>query len=171
MKTIRNLMTVVGLSLLLPVLAVTVAKAQSISANPADPEAAFSGSFTLPFEVQWGSMVLPAGDYTLDYGRLIDPAGMHAVAITAEENGGKRGVLLADGRGQSRAGANSLVYIRQGDTLIVTGLELPAIGESVTFKAPKSAQLMARKNGANARTQLAKARMPIQRLPIRSNGK
>lgn len=167
MKTIRRVLTLVCLSLLFPALAATVAKAQSISAQATE----FSGSFTLPFETQWGSITLSAGEYTLDYGRTIDPAGMYAVAITAKEDGGGHGVLLVAGRGQARARANSLVCVREGNTLIVTGLELPAIGESVTFKMPKSAQLMARKKGAHATTQLAEAHMLIERLPIRSNKK
>jgi hypothetical protein len=165
MKTIRNWMTLVGLSLLLPALAVTAARAQGISA------AEFNGSFTLPFEVQWGSMILPPGDYTLNYGRLIDRAGAHAVAVAGEAKGSPHGTLLVQGRSQTSATKNGLVCTREGDTLIVRALEMPAIGESVSFAAPYGIERLAQKKGPKAKTQLAEARMPTVRVPITPSGK
>jgi hypothetical protein len=165
MKTIRSLMTLVGLSLLLPALAVTVARAQSISATE------FNGTLTLPFEVQWGSMILPPGEYTLNYGPLIDRAGTHAVAIVGEAKGSPHGSFLVQGRSRTSATKNALVCTREGDTLIARALEMPAIGESVSFGAPYGVEHLAQNTSPKAKAQLAEARMPTVRVPITPSGK
>ncbi|MCL5005783.1 MAG: hypothetical protein M1404_04555 [Acidobacteria bacterium] len=167
MKTIRSLMTLVGLSLLLSALAVTVARAQNLVIAATE----FSGSFTLPFEAQWGSMTLPAGDYTLSYGRVIDRAGAYAVAIAGEAKGGPHGVLLVQGRSQTSATKDALVCARGSNTLIVRALEMAAIGQSVSFAAPRGAEILAQKGSRGAYTQLAEAPMLIQRVPVKLNGK
>jgi hypothetical protein len=165
MKTIRRVTILAGFSLLFPALAVTVARAQSIAASE------FNGSFTLPFEVQWGNMILPAGDYTLNYGRLIDRAGAHAVAIAGEAEGSPRGTLLVQGRSQASATKNALVCAREGDTVIVRALELPAIGEATSFGTPHGVELLARKKTPKAKAQIAEARMPVVRVTITPSGK
>lgn len=53
----------VGLSLLVAFLAT------ALTASAAGPEKASQGKFTLPQEVQWGTLTIPAGEYTFTLNR------------------------------------------------------------------------------------------------------
>jgi len=59
-------------------LSVSVASAQSLK-----------GTFTLPYDVQWGKSVLPAGPYTITFDRLQGPA------IVRTSTGSGRAIVMA----------------------------------------------------------------------------
>jgi hypothetical protein len=164
MKTIRIMTIVMSFSLALFALAATGAKAQVLSTPN------FSGTFTLPVQAQWGTVTLPAGGYTLHYGHL-PMAGPYAVEIVGEGKGGPHGVILSAGKNSVSATKNSLACIREGDSLIVKALEIPAIGESVSFALPHGvsvrAKIVADKWNHNAKTQLSEVRIPIERVPVK----
>ena len=164
MKTIRNMAIVMGFSLALFALAATGANAQVLS------KANFSGTFTLPVQAQWGTVTLPAGDYTLHYGHLA-MGGPYAVEIVGEGKRGPHSVILSAGKNSVSATKNAITCVRQGGALIVRALEMPEVGESVSFALPRGAQLVSHKQIHNGYTQLAEAPMLIQRVPVKANGK
>lgn len=58
--------------------------AACVAASPASAQDVFKGSFTLPQEARWGSVNLPAGDYTF----TLKSAGLPAMITLYGPNGG-----------------------------------------------------------------------------------
>lgn len=166
MKKIQRLATLAGLSLALLALGAVGAKAQ-LTAGLSRPIA--WGSFTLPFEAQFGSMTLPAGDYTLEYGALTP--GNYLVEVVGKAEGSPRGFVLVQQHDTTAATQSSLICVREGRTGIVKSLEMSWIGESVTFSTPHGGKIMAEKRNGSTNTQLAEAGSFIQRIPVNLNGK
>jgi hypothetical protein len=157
MKTIRSLTTNLGLSLVLFALGTTGAKAQMLSATD------FAGTFSLSNNAQWGNVALPAGNYTLRYGSL---SGAYFVEVRGTEKGSPHVVIHVAGSNQTSARKNALVCSRDGATLIVRALEMPAIGESATFALPRGMQLTAQQRNGSKNIQLAQGPMLIQRISV-----
>ena len=168
MKIIRGLTTLLGLSLVLLALGATRAGAQDLKTT------VFGGTFTLPFDAQWGPMALPAGDYSLYYGQIFE-GGEYAVRVVSKTNRNSRGWILTKERKSASAAKNSLVCMRDGNSLVVLRLELAAIGESVSFPLPHGVEVQSKligkhqNKGGNA--QLAETRILIQRVPVKLSGK
>jgi hypothetical protein len=167
MKMIRNIMVLVGLSVALSALAATGARAQVLTTTN------FAGTFTLPLQARWGAMTLPAGDYTLRYGRAFKGA-VNAVTVEGKAEGNLRGMALPMSRNDVSTGKSALLCIREGDILYVRAVEMPAIGESIHFRIPhgvevKSKLLPRQANHANesGNTQLAETRIAVERVPAR----
>jgi hypothetical protein len=163
MKTIRSLMTLAGLSLVVFALGATGAKGQILSSTH------FAGTFTLPFEAQWGKMTLPAGDYKLQYGTQDTGHGLVEMRGTAKRS--PYGFVLAGPIGDTSATKNSIVCVREGNALMVRALEMPSIGESVNFAMPRGAQLTAHRLNGSTNIQLAEAPMLIERIPVTLSAK
>ena len=167
MKSIRNLVTLIGLSVMLFALGVSGAKAQE---GPGLSMTNFAGTFTLPSEAQWGRMTLPAGDYSLYYGSYTD-GGPSVVEIVGKGNASPHGFIFAQQPERTSAGKNAIVCVREGDTLIVRALQMAAIGQSASFAMPTGAQLTAKVHNGSTKTLLASAPMLIERVPVTLNGK
>lgn len=163
MKTIRGLMTLAALSVMVLALGATGAKGQ------ANYSTHFAGTFTLPFEAQWGKMTLPAGDYTLQYG--LNDIGHGLVVVRGAAKGSPYGSIIAGPLGETSAKQNAIVCVRDGNTLIVRALDMPSIGQSVDFTLPPGAKLVAHNGKRGGYAQLAEAPMLIQRIPITLNTK
>ena len=163
MKKIRAFMTVAGLVMGFLALAATGANAQKLSS------AQFVGTFSVPLKTQWGSMTLPAGDYSLQYGRLFS-GGVDAVQVVGKAKGMPGGWILTESTDPSSATEDSLICVRDGDSLVVRGLELPAIGVAVSFALPHGEKVLAYKQNPGKYT-LAEAPMLIQRVPVTLQGK
>jgi hypothetical protein len=163
MKMIRTLTTLAGLSLVLLALGATGARAQGSATTN------YAGSFTLPLEAQWGAMTLPAGNYSLYYGHKF-LGGAYLVEVVGKTEGSPHGMIPIQARNDVSSRKNSLICIRDGDSLVVRKLELPAIGESVSFAMPHGLKLLARKQ-RHGKYILAEAPMLIQRVPVQMNGK
>ncbi|HXH50994.1 MAG TPA: hypothetical protein VNM47_16750 [Terriglobia bacterium] len=163
MKTIRSLMILAGLSVALLALGTAGAKAQAFYSTR------FVGTFTLPFEAQWGALTLPVGDYTLEY--VMQEGGRHLAYVRSTAKGGPHGMILARPARRASATKNELVCIRNGKALIVRALEMPVIGESVSFPLPHGAELVAERLNGSTNTQLAQAPMHIQRIPVEPSEK
>jgi hypothetical protein len=159
MKIIRNMVTLAGLSMVVFALGATGARAQSIRTTN------FAGTFTLPFEAQWGSTILPVGEYSLYYGRLFE-GGPAMVEVVGKENRNPHAFILAQGVSDARAAKSALVCVREGNAGIVRALELPQLGEAVSFKMPRHTQLMARQPNGNRNVEIAGGPMLIQRIPV-----
>jgi len=162
MKTIRWSMVMSGLFLALFALAVTGVKAQVLSTN-------FKGTFTLPLETHWGAVTLPAGDYSLEYGTL--HGGGYLVTVGGEAAGSSRRMILPAGRGDVSAKKNVINCVRENNTLFVSALELPAIGESAHFMIPHLVKVRSRviagHQNQNGNNQLAQVSIGIERVPVK----
>ena len=158
MKSIRSFVTLFGLSLMLAAFGAAGARAQGFTMT------GVGGTFNLPREAKWGAMVLPAGNYTLNYGYAA--SGMPVVAVRGTAKGSPQGIIIAQAHNRASGTRNVIVCVRQGDALVVRGLELAAVGESATFALPHGAQLTARQHNANKNIQIAEAPMLIQRVPV-----
>ncbi len=163
MKTIRGLTTLAGLSLMLLALGATGAKGQGSNSTR------FAGTFTLPFEAQWGKMTLPAGDYTLQYD--MNEIGHGLVVVRGTAKGSPYGSIIAGPLGETSAKQNAIICVRNGNALIVRSLEMPAIGESVLFRMPRGAKLAAHNGQRGGYTQLAEGPMLIERIPLTLSAK
>jgi hypothetical protein len=164
MKTIRSLKVLAGLSLLVLTLGATGAKAQGHSGTD------FTGTFTLPFEAQWGSTILPVGEYSLHYKQPLK-GGPLVVEVVGKEKGSPHAFILPRATSNVSASKSALVCVREGNVLVVRALEMARIGQSVRFGMPRGAQLVAHDGKNSGYTQLAEAHMLIQRVPIKLNGK
>ncbi len=163
MKSIRNFVTLFGLSLMLAAFGAAGARAQGFTMT------SVGGTFNLPFEAQWGAMTLPAGTYNLNYGYA--SSGLPVVEVRGEAKGSPSGFILAQAYDKTSGTRNVIVCVREGSAGIVRGLELSVIGESASFALPRGAQLTAQEHNGNKNIQLAGGPMLVQRLPVRLNGK
>jgi hypothetical protein len=114
--------------------------ATSFTANLAkagDSSIAYKGTFTLPFEAHWGSLVLPAGEYSF---KIDDQTPNNTIAVTS----GNRYlgfVLIGSITDQPTAGKSELVAVSTGDAYSVSTLRLQGDGERdyvVEFAIPKT---------------------------------
>ena len=159
MKIIRNLVTLVGLTVVFFALGATGARAQSLS------NTRFSGTFTLPFEAQWGPVTLQPGTYNLYYGRL-SSGGPATVEVTGKENRKPHVLILAQGVNDTSIRKSALVCVREGNVGIIRVLEMPQLGEAAEFKMPHGTQLMAHNSNGSKNVQIAEGPKLIQRIPV-----
>ena len=168
MKTIRRLMILVGLSMALFVLVSTGATAQTLNST------SFVGKFTLPVQAQWGRLTLPAGEYSLSYGTAF-LGGIYVVTVAGEAEGSPHGMILPRARDDASAGENVLNCLREGDTLYVRSLEIPALGEAIHFKIPHGVEVrskvVADHQNRKGNNQIAQVSIGIERVPVRMNVK
>ena len=163
MKTIRNFATLFGLSLMLAAFGAAGARAQGFTMT------GVGGSFNLPLQAQWGSMTLPAGTYTLQYGYAA--SGRPVVQVQGTAKGSPHGIIIARAHDKATGTKNAIICVREGDTLAVQGLEMAVAGESASFSLPRGAQLTARQRNSQGTVQVAEAPMLIQRVPISLDAK
>lgn len=112
----------------------------------------FVGRFTLPFELQWGEMALPEGDYYLYYGSL--EQGGRVVEIAGQDPSQPQGIFFVGEESPASAVQNALVCVCRDGSRIIESLELPAIGKSVSFVALHSKKLEPSAQGLDAEVDL-----------------
>ena len=94
----------------------------------------FSGKFTMPYEVQWGKNVLPAGHYSIS---------MHAVGATAivQSEDGKIAFHTPIAiRNRNEKGTTALKVLARGNDRIVLSLNLPERGLSLVYRPATAAE-------------------------------
>jgi hypothetical protein len=102
-----------------------------------------SGKFTLTREVHWGSIVLPAGDYTYS----LEQRGSPVLLLRAAS--GQPGFLVMARTIDSVATeSDSLVLQRHGDEWFVREMVVGSVGEELFFAAPETRSMSAHKKGA-----------------------
>lgn len=166
MKTIRNMSVLLGLALLVVGLTATKVSAQSLTTT------SFTGTFTLPFDVQWGRMNLPAGEYNLYYGHL-NGRTPYMVEIAGEADGSPHSLVLTRSQDPISTSENVLVCIREGNNGYVREMKLGAIGQSATFPVPHGVEVRARIVAENLKghAPLAQPSTLVEVIPIRLVGK
>jgi hypothetical protein len=117
----------------------------------------FVGTFTLPCEVNWESVTLPAGEYSF----RIDPGEGPIPLITIR--GENRAAMILPSRGVSDRKVNSesvLILVRRGRTGTVQALHLAQAGR-VLFYGPRKDRDRLYAQGPEL----------IQRVPVTASGK
>jgi hypothetical protein len=139
-KTVRNLFLVVASAFVFA----AVANAQD-----------YKGRFTLPFEAQWGTTTLAAGDYAFTLGSLREPT-------IAKIQQGKRNIALVMSQGHDRGDskASALIVSRSGGHARIHALHLAELGWDLFYGAPKAEG-----------QEMVSAPQLIQRIPVLTNGK
>jgi len=115
----------------------------------------YRGTFTLPFEAEWGNTTLAAGDYTFTIDSLRGPA-------TVKIEQGKRNVALVMSQGSQFADskASALIVARSGGRARIVALHAAELGTDFLYGTPKAEG-----------QALASAPQLIQRIPLLTNGK
>ena len=106
---------------------VTLAFAASANAQ------SYSAKFTLPYEVQWGKSVLPAGTYTISMDSSRNPA------LIRSATGNTVGFTPLPVTNDSHHGDTALFVMVRGNRHVVRSLNLPERGVSLTYKPATSA--------------------------------
>ena len=114
MKTIRSLMILAGLPVILVALVAVGARGQAIYSTQ------FVGEFTLPLATQWGTMTLPPGNYTLEYG--MQESGGRSVVVRGMTKGSPHGMIQARPGSDTSATRTAIICIRDGNELSVRAL-------------------------------------------------
>jgi hypothetical protein len=105
-------------------LAVVVALAATSSA-----QGAYRAKFTLPYEVQWGRAVLPAGEYSLAMDSIRGP-------ISVTDASGRTRALLFGSNDQPKAEQpTALLVMITGKVRVVRSFNCPAWGANLVYKA------------------------------------
>ena len=108
------------------ILAFTVVTA-NVQARPAT-----RGHFALPYEAQWGSVTLPAGDYTFS----IDHLSMNGSILLYRGTQAAGMVRWQSMDEQSGAASGELLCIRHDGKATVRALKLPEVG-TLYFSLPR----------------------------------
>jgi len=114
------------LSRLILLLIVTLATCAFSAA--ANAQSGFTGKFTLPYEVHWGTVVLPAGEYTIsmntvDAATLVQSANNNQSFYT-------RIPMIED----SEKGTACLFITVHGNERMIRSLNMPQYGRSLVYK-------------------------------------
>ncbi|PYU21890.1 MAG: hypothetical protein DMG32_19480 [Acidobacteria bacterium] len=88
----------------------------------------FTGKFTLPYEVHWGAVVLPAGDYSITMESSSVPA------LVSSANGEIKMFTRLPITANSEKGAAGLLISVRGDERTVRSVNLPQYGASLIYK-------------------------------------
>ena len=115
--------------------------ALGIGTSQAIAQSSAQGSFTLPFEVRWNNIALPAGDYTFD----MKSTAINSPMVLDGPNGRIfiRGMVVED----ERSGQGSTLRVdRIGGEHFVKDLYLAPSGKRISYWEPKlpKAELLAK---------------------------
>jgi len=123
MKSIQNrILAIVGLGLF----------AVCAFAAPTPAQSRISGSFTLPHDVRWQSITLPAGDYTFS-----QPSVARSSPMTVTGPNGSVFELAAVVSERHEDKPSVLVLQRFGGTYFVREIYLDTIGVQLEYWTPK----------------------------------
>lgn len=164
MKKLRSILIPIAALLMFLPFSSTGAGVQSLYTTQ------FTGTFTLPFVAQWGRIILPPGEYTLNYGTL-NSAGLHAVEVASERDLSIRGWAIPMAKGDVKGTESHLVCVLEGNKVYVRSLELPEMSATLHFPRPHGvrveAWIVSEKQSHNATSRLAEIRVPIAPVPVK----
>jgi hypothetical protein len=105
------------------------------TANLANAQEACRGKFTLPFEAQWGQVVLPAGEYSF----TLDNDTVGGKVTIQSETGRTAGYVLNQGiYDRQNLDHSELILVRSGGSYTVRALRLEDLGMTLEYSVPKS---------------------------------
>ena len=118
----RNLTQAATTFLLASLFFVGIAQAQA-------QHPAFTGKFTLPYQVRWGGSVLKPGDYTL----TVKSTGSPVIALVRAAGGDAVTYVVSGSVSGNTAGVNALAIRENGGQLIVHSLTLADLGMVLVY--------------------------------------
>jgi len=89
----------------------------------------YRGSFTLPYQAQWGQATLPAGDYSI---RFQDIGSRVFVAVN-ETRTGREVALLPAKATEDAKGPSVLRIANRGNRHVISSLSLAELGEVFVY--------------------------------------
>lgn len=95
----------------------------------------YAGRFTLPFEARWGSVLLPAGEYTFEV-----KSGTDKLTLISNARGGHLGFVLpiaSDPSAKMRR-TNCLLVAGKGSRAQVVAIQLATEGLVIEYRTPRS---------------------------------
>jgi hypothetical protein len=92
---------------------------------------AYKGKFTLPFETHWGSVTLPAGDYTFAL-----PTTSFPYTLYIQGKGGSAIIMASSADEKVVSGHAQLNLVDIADVQNVQTLEAPELGMTFTYSTP-----------------------------------
>jgi hypothetical protein len=102
-----------------------------VSATSASAQSAFKGSFTLPNDVRWANVGMPAGDYTFS----LKSEGLPAQISVQGPNGSA--FVLTSVTDKRHSGESSIMTIeRRGNSRFVSDLYLADLGVHLRYSVP-----------------------------------
>jgi hypothetical protein len=101
------------------------------SATSASAQSAFKGSFTLPNDVRWASVEMPAGDYTFS----LKSGGLPA-QISVQGPKGSAFVLTSVTDKRHSGESSTMTIERHGNTRFVRDLYLADLGVHLIYSVP-----------------------------------
>jgi hypothetical protein len=101
-----------------------------------------SGKFILTREVHWAGVVLPAGEYTYSLEHRGSP-----VLLVRGASGTPGYLVMARTIDSVATESDSLVLQRHGDEWFVSEMVVGSVGEELSFAAPDTHSVSARKKG------------------------
>jgi hypothetical protein len=108
-------------------LLVIVTLATCAFAAAANAQSSFTGKFTLPYEVHWGTAILPAGEYTITMDTL------HTAALVQSASNNQSFYTRVPMTDDSEKGAPCLFITVHGDERMIRSLNLPQFGRSLIY--------------------------------------
>ena len=107
----------------------TLALVVAVAVTTTAQGSAYNGKFSLPYEVQWGRAVLPAGDYSLAMDSITGP-------LSVRDASGRTRALLFGSHGFPKAGQpTALLVTIAGNSRVVRSFNCPAWGTNLIYKA------------------------------------
>jgi hypothetical protein len=90
----------------------------------------YRGRFTLPYEVRWGQVVLPAGDYLLGFQDI----GTRVFVLIRDAKSGKDIAFVAPLGNSDAKGTSALLIAGEGNHRVVHSLRLAELGEVFSYE-------------------------------------
>ncbi len=126
------------------------------TANRANSQEIYRGSFTLPVEAQWGNVVLPPGEYsfTLDHGTA-------AGKVTIQgESGQTLGFILNQAvYDRQTFDRSELVLALSGGNYTIRAVRMADLGVTLEYSAPKT-----------GKQQIVQGPQLLERIPVAMGG-
>jgi len=124
-------------------------------AGVANAQDVLRGKFTLPFDAQWGTATLPAGDYEFTIRSVASPI------VVVNQGTRHMAFVLTQGANKDESNKASELYVtRSGGRAAIRMLHSAELGTDFFYNRPK----------AYGR-ELAGAPELIERIPVLTNGK
>jgi hypothetical protein len=106
--------------------------AMCLSVGLGKAQTAYKGEFTLPFEAQWGSAVLPPGNYAFSISTASSPGLRYAVFLNGE---GKNAIILPLTVPEENVSSNDshLTLVNAGGRYVIQSLQAAELGETFDY--------------------------------------
>jgi hypothetical protein len=126
------------------------------TANLANAQEVYRGSFTLPVEARWGNVVLHPGEYSF----TLDRGTVAGIVTLREETGGTVGFVPNQAvRDRQTFDRSELVLARSGGNYTIRAVRMADLGLTLEYSAPKT-----------GKQQIVQGPQLLERIPVAMGG-